>query len=115
MADALIHGRRRDHRTWYCPNGHPRHYPGESDIEKAQRLQREAERVAEAHRMMRESEARRRASAEHRLRAQKGVTTKLRKRIAAGACPCCKRSFQNLARHMQTKHPEYPGSEGGDA
>jgi hypothetical protein len=24
-------------------------------------------------------------------------------------CPCCQRSFQNLSRHMKTKHPEYPG------
>ena len=24
----------------------------------------------------------------------------------AGACPCCKRTFQQLARHMAAKHPE---------
>lgn len=27
-------------------------------------------------------------------------------RIKNGVCPCCKRSFQNLRRHMKTKHPE---------
>lgn len=28
------------------------------------------------------------------------------RRVNRGVCPCCKRSFQNLARHMATKHPE---------
>lgn len=28
------------------------------------------------------------------------------KRVANGVCPCCKRSFRNLARHMKTKHPK---------
>lgn len=28
------------------------------------------------------------------------------KRVNRGVCPCCNRSFQNLARHMSTKHPE---------
>jgi hypothetical protein len=29
-------------------------------------------------------------------------------------CPCCNRSFQNLRRHMATKHPEFnaPGPGG---
>lgn len=41
------------------------------------------------------------------LRATKGVVTKLKKRTACGVCPCCKRQFQNLRRHMKTKHPKY--------
>ena len=28
-------------------------------------------------------------------------------RVEHGVCPCCKRSFSALARHMATKHPEY--------
>lgn len=28
------------------------------------------------------------------------------KRIHKGVCPCCNRSFQNLKRHIETKHPE---------
>lgn len=45
--------------------------------------------------------------AEHATRAQKGVTTKLRKRIANGVCPCCRRSFTNLARHIAGQHPGF--------
>lgn len=29
------------------------------------------------------------------------------KRSAASACPCCKRTFRQLARHMAAKHPEH--------
>lgn len=28
-------------------------------------------------------------------------------RVGAGVCPCCKRTFQQLARHMKCKHPKY--------
>jgi hypothetical protein len=27
--------------------------------------------------------------------------------VANGVCPCCNRTFQNLARHMAGKHPDY--------
>ncbi len=32
---------------------------------------------------------------------------RLKKRVTNGVCPCCTRSFQNLKRHMATKHPEH--------
>ena len=41
-----------------------------------------------------ESETAAREKAERKLR-----------RVHNGVCPCCKRSFQNLARHMAAKHP----------
>ena len=28
-------------------------------------------------------------------------------RTGNGVCPCCKRSFTNLRRHMNTKHPNF--------
>lgn len=30
-----------------------------------------------------------------------------KRRTAAGTCPCCKRTFQQLRRHMAAKHPGY--------
>lgn len=39
--------------------------------------------------------------------ATRGTLTKTKKRIHAGVCPCCKRSFQNVKRHMDNKHPDY--------
>lgn len=41
------------------------------------------------------------------LAAQKGVTTRIKNRIANGVCPCCQRTFKNLARHMKGQHPNY--------
>jgi hypothetical protein len=27
--------------------------------------------------------------------------------VAAGVCPCCKRTVKQLAAHMKEKHPEF--------
>lgn len=42
-----------------------------------------------------------------RLTAQRGATKRIKNRVAHGVCPCCTRSFTNLRRHMDTKHPDY--------
>jgi len=39
--------------------------------------------------------------------ALRGHLTRVKKRIVAGLCPCCKRHFMNLERHVQMKHPAY--------
>ena len=44
---------------------------------------------------------------EMRRRGEKAAKTKIKNRIAAGVCPCCNRTFQNLARHMKGQHPGY--------
>jgi DNA repair exonuclease SbcCD ATPase subunit len=48
--------------------------------------------------------------AEHSAIERRKTQTRMRNlkaRIKNGICPCCKRSFVQLARHMATKHPEY--------
>jgi len=45
--------------------------------------------------------------ANNRARAQKAAKTRLKNRINNGVCPCCKRTFNQLAMHMKTKHPDY--------
>lgn len=35
LNDAFIGERRKDHKTWYCPNGHSRYYPEKNDTEVA--------------------------------------------------------------------------------
>lgn len=44
---------------------------------------------------------------EKSLSAKKGQLTKLKKRVANGACPCCNRHFSDLYRHIQSQHPDY--------
>ena len=41
------------------------------------------------------------------LRATKGVVTRISRRIAAGTCPCCHRTFKQLSAHMALKHPGF--------
>lgn len=101
---------RRSGHTFYCPNGHCRTY-GETEAErlkaalarKEEALTRSAARVQELHA---EKE-----QVERQLHAAQGVVTRTKRRISGGACPCCKRSFQNLARHMKAKHPAYAETE----
>ncbi|MFB3077027.1 MAG: hypothetical protein ACE1Y4_03380 [Lysobacterales bacterium] len=40
-------------------------------------------------------------------RAHKAAATRIKNRVARGVCPCCNRSFTNLHRHMESKHPNY--------
>lgn len=85
--------------TWYCPNGHARHFTETTESRLRKRLA--AAEAARTH------ERDQREAAERSLRAQKGHATRLRRRIAAGTCPCCRRNFQDLARHMAGQHPDY--------
>ncbi len=46
------------------------------------------------------------AAAEARAAMEKAErkTKRLMRRVSAGVCPCCNRTFSDLARHMKTKH-----------
>jgi hypothetical protein len=99
---------RREKFQFYCPNGHEQHYvSGESEADKLRRerdrLRQEAARLND--RIREESE---RADLEkRRASAAKGQVTKMKRRAAAGICPCCNRSFTNLQRHMSSQHPGF--------
>jgi len=103
------------HPRWiHCPNGHTWALTGKSDADQL-RLERDRlkQRVAESQddaRYQREL----REQAEKTASAYKGVATKLKNRAKAGLCPCCNRSFENLRRHMATKHPDFSGDLSGD-
>ncbi len=98
LSATFVELRRKDHAWWHCPNGHPQHFSSES---KEERLQREL-RVAEQQIARVEDERR---DAERRETAAKRELARVNKRVHAGVCPCCNRSFVNVARHMKTKHP----------
>lgn len=92
--------RREKHDTFYCPAGHNLHFPGKSDAEV---LREQLEREKRRHEFTRNELA----QTEKRRRAEKGAKTRIKNRIAGGACPCCNRTFENLGRHMATKHPDF--------
>jgi len=94
----------------HCPNGHRWFF---TETEK-QQLEKQLARERAAHdqtRSARDEQARRRAMAERRCAAARGQVTKIRNRVGNGICPCCNRSFENLHRHMQAKHPAWKKSE----
>ena len=88
--------RRATHEGFYCPNGHSLSYHAESDADRALRA-KQAQAVAEAR--ARELRA--------QLEQEQAKHARLKKRLTAGVCPCCQRTFTCLARHLKTKHPEY--------
>jgi hypothetical protein len=86
---------RRSGRGIYCPLGHTFVY---SDT-TAKQLARAEGRLQATRDLLRAEE---RSHA-----ATRGHLTRQKKRVAAGVCPCCHRTFQQLARHMATKHPDF--------
>lgn len=104
MTESLDRARRNDHETFYCPLGHSNFYPQESEAEKlrARLASAEASLVHTRDQLQ---------MTEYARRAQKGQATRLKNRIAAGVCPCCSRSFQDLARHMSGQHPDFVHTE----
>jgi hypothetical protein len=94
-------------RCWNCPNGHRQHFIGETE---AERLRRERDRLTQRL-AERDDEIRRqrelREATERRLSATRGQVTKIKNRVGHGVCPCCNRTFENLKRHMASKHPTF--------
>lgn len=104
--------RRTDHQWWYCPSGH-----GQQFVDKTAEQERIAKLEAEVTSWKRshdwEHDRRKRAEEDamnlaNSNRALRGVATKLKKRAAAGVCVFCNRTFQNVARHVASKHPHEP-------
>lgn len=89
----------------YCKCGWG--YSNSSENERLKReLQQEQERTLRERQRHDQTKAELRET-ERRRRAEKGAKTKLKKRVAHGVCPCCNRTFKQLAAHMSAMHPEY--------
>jgi hypothetical protein len=86
---------RENHKDFHCPNGHQQRYIGETEADKLRReLKRKEQELAD--------------EVQAKLNAQNLYfkTQKQLNRVSKGVCPCCNRSFKDLRRHMETKHPE---------
>ena len=99
---------RKTHASHWCPLcGQQQHFTSLSDEEKLRKeleaeKQRKLDILAEANRLRE-----RNAALGRSLIAQRSATKRIKNRVAHGVCPCCTRSFTNLRRHMDTKHPGY--------
>lgn len=99
--------RRQDKRPFYCPNGHPMSYH-ESE---ADRLRRDRDRLQQQIARVEEERTAAWQAESDAIDARRKVERELKRvntRLGAGVCPCCNRTFWQLSRHMQSKHPDVP-------
>lgn len=108
LYEAANHSRGPNGISFYCSYGHRQHFvEGESDEQKLRRERdRLQQRIAEKDDEIKRQREMREA-AERRHIAAKGRITRIKNRVGHGVCPCCTRSFQNLARHMASEHPAF--------
>lgn len=97
---------RRSKGNIYCPAGHQLVFSGPTEAErlKEQLAAKERELSSTAYQLknvrdLNEKLTKRTDKAERKLHRAKN-----------GVCPCCRRSFTALRRHMATKHPEWKPS-----
>jgi hypothetical protein len=109
MPEELYNSRRRDGRSFYCPNGHAQSYT-ENDATRLAKMRAQlAEKEASIQQMqgwVDKAIAQRDLKHKELLQERKQKVA-LEKRISNGVCPCCHRSFVGLTRHMRSKHPDY--------
>lgn len=93
------------HRTYggyhCCSNGHQQGW--DKNGSEIERVRRERDRLKQkiAEKDDEILEARRATVAETEK------VKRLERRAKAGTCPCCKRTFQNMAIHMRKQHPDF--------
>jgi len=115
MPEHMYNTRRNDHQSFYCVNGHSGAFKGKSEAERKLEAAEQSLANQKARLEWAEAEAKRakeaQAAAERKASAAKGEVTKIKNRVGNGVCPCCNRTFQNLMRHMKTKHPKFKDGE----
>lgn len=116
IPDELYAAAKRSSKVvFFCAYGHEAVFKeGETDLDKMRRERdRLAQCVAEKNdEIERQKEYRR--ETERQLSATRGVVTRIKNRVSKGVCPCCNRSFGNLARHMLNEHPDFTATEAAE-
>lgn len=96
--------RREDGKGFHCPNGHSLSY-ATTEFDK---LKRENQSLnSQLNWAVSEAEDAKRGRTVARAK-----LTKFKNRVANGVCPCCHRTFKQLAAHMTNKHPDFKKAVG---
>jgi len=96
MTEDYRKNRLRKQDDFYCPNGHSQRYLGKTDAQKlAEERARHTATKDQLEAAIRDAETTRVA------------LLRDRQRFFNGVCPCCTRTFQNVAAHMRDRHPDY--------
>lgn len=99
----------RHKTTVWCPLGHMFVWNDttEKELEETRaRLAQVRRREIATRDLLRHEERSHAATRGHLTRKRKQLV-----RVKAGVCPCCNRTFQQLARHMKAKHPDFKPEE----
>lgn len=88
---------------FFCPNGHEQFFSGKTEAQKLKEQLEQKEKLLAQQTIRIETL---RHDRDHHERCATRLRNKL-KRVKNGVCPCCNRTFSDLWRHMETKHPEY--------
>jgi len=99
MPESLMGKRRDDGQSFWCPNGHPQSFTDS----RVDRLEKQLK--CERERRERTKQALDKACRSRD--AYKGKYNHVKSHAGRGVCPCCRRSFTDLRRHMKTKHPDF--------
>jgi len=100
----LITLRREDGYEFSCPAGHHGlRFSKDTDVQLKKKLA-ETEHLLQQERNDNAWQRSQRETAERSAKISKTKLRKIRVRVAAGVCPECNRTFQQLARHMACKH-----------
>lgn len=91
---------------FYCPNGDHVCYSVTTEQKLQKKLEEKSRRITEL-----SCEVARERDIKYMERTQKKRAFTMlknhRNRTKNGVCPCCTRTFPNLARHMASKHPGF--------
>lgn len=111
ITEAFRESARQHGRKWLCPYCRGEWSFGQSEADRQAALRKNAEAQLARERAAFDQERAKLkeaiATKESQRRAEKAAKTRLKKRAAAGVCPCCNRTVRQLAAHMATKHPEF--------
>lgn len=91
--------RKRDKKSFFCPNGHGQVYSRSAEQELREQIERKEQ-------MLHAAELRAETAEKDRQLVTK-AHKKMRERVMNGVCPCCNRTFQNLMLHMKSEHPDF--------
>ena len=100
------------HISFYCAYGHPQIFAkGETELDK---MRRERDRLYQQV-AQRDDEIKVQGKLIENLKEQRktleGQAVKARTRAKAGVCPCCNRTFRQMALHMRNKHPDFKAAK----
>lgn len=101
-------------KPFFCPAGHQQWYTGATEatklreqLDEERRKRQSAEQQIEYEAQIRRQETERADRERRRANGYKGHATRITKRAKSGVCPCCNRTFKQLAAHMANKHPQF--------